>query len=815
MVGKEIKFTVEYQVPSGREYGCIWLGKENITKFLVSNGWAKIREQTKGEKSEFTLELEQLAAAAESQEKGLFNKDSKAVSKAVRKITYSIHDMRQFFEQNKGKQIDGVIEHLRDGSSYRVMLMLPEFYHIQLNLTGIKCPTFKKGPDGAETEEPHAAEALFFAESRLLQRDVKVILEGVSNNMFMGTIVHPAGNISEFLLAEGLAKCVDWSMSMVTTEKEKLRSAEKAAKLKRLRVWKGYTPSASNVDGSMKEFKAVVVEIANGETLVVKPQGKDNLRLSLASIRQPRTVKEALDQEKKEKKSQRQLYSVPYLFEAREFLRKRLIGQKVNVVVDYIKPASDGFEAKTCATVSLDGINIGEALVSKGLATVLRHRNDDDNRSSHYDDLLVAEARAIKAKKGLHSNGDLPVHRVSDLSSDAAKAKQFFPFLERAGKLTGIVEFVSSGSRIKVYLPKETCLITFLLGGVSCPRAPNANREGGEPFGLEAQQFTWEKVYQREVDIEVESMDKNGNCVGTLFCNGKNLNVALVAEGLASVHFSADRSPYSRDLYSAEETAKDRFLRIWHDYKEETQVQPVEIKERTIDNKEIVIVEVEDAFKLWVQYLGEEAQELDRLMGAIDEHFRSKPPLEGSFTPKAGELCASCFTDNVWYRARVVRVVSLSEIQIFYIDYGNCETVSVERLTALPMEFRTLPPQAVEVHLALIAKPPTAEWEEEAVNFIRDNCVNAKFMSNAEYNVGGKQYVTIFDADMKTDLGEMMISNGFAIAEKTREKRFEKLAAGYKSAQEAACKKRINMWEYGDITADDDREFGYKAPEKK
>eukprot|EP01135_Chromosphaera_perkinsii_P002958 Nk52_evm69s230 gene=Nk52_evmTU69s230 len=814
IIGKEVKFTVEYKVPSGREYGCIWLGKENITQFLISNGWAKIREQTKGEKSEFAVELEALSASAQSQEKGLFSKDSKVLKKAVRKIN-TISDPRQFYEQNKGKQINAVVEHMRDGSSYRLYL-LPEFYHIQLSLTGIKCPTFKRGNDGVDEPEPFAEEAKFFAESRLLQKDVQVVLEGVSNNMFMGSLIHPAGNISEFLVTEGLARCVDWSMSMVVTGKEKLRAAEKAAKLRRVRLWKNYAPNNTGVEGGMKEFKGTVVEIANGETIVVKVPDQENMRITLSSIRQPRSVKEALDQEKKEnKKGQRSLYTVPYLFEAREFLRKRLIGKKVNVIVDYIKPASDGFEAKTCCTVCIDSINIAEALVSKGYATVLRHRNDDDNRSSHYDDLLVAEARAIKSKKGLHSNGDLPVHRVSDLSADSAKARQFFPFLERAAKLTGIVEFVSSGSRLKLYLPKETCLITFLLGGISCPRAPNANKEGGEPFGAEALEFTWSKVYQREVDIEVESMDKNGNCVGTLFVNGKNLNVDLVAEGLAKVHFSADRSPYSRDLYSAEESAMDRFVRLWHDYKEEEKVEVVEKKERTIDYKETVVVEVEEAFKLWVQYLGPEADELDQLMASIEEHYRTNPPVEGSFTPKSGEMCASCFTDNVWYRAKVVRVVSLSEIQVFYVDYGNSETVGVERLTALPMEFRALRPQAKEVYLALIAKPPTAEWEEEAVRYLRDACLNAKFVANHEYSFGGKDYVTMTDPESKTDLSEMMLNAGLAVAERTREQRFKTIAAKYKSLQEAACKKRVNMWEYGDITADDDREFGYKPVAEK
>ena len=36
-----------------------------------------------------------------------------------------------------------------------------------------------------------------------------------------------AGNISEFLLREGYGHCVDWSISVVTQGREKLRLAEK------------------------------------------------------------------------------------------------------------------------------------------------------------------------------------------------------------------------------------------------------------------------------------------------------------------------------------------------------------------------------------------------------------------------------------------------------------------------------------------------------------------------------------------------------------------------------------------------------------
>ena len=105
-------------------------------------------------------------------------------------------------------------------------------------------------------------------------------------------------------------------------------------------------------------------------------------------------------------------------------------------------------------------------MISKGFGTVVRYRQNDDQRSSRYDDLLAAEAKASKASRGVFAKKDIPQHRVNDLSADPARAKQFLSSLQRSGKIEAIVEFVTSGSRLRLYIPKETCLITFLLAGL-------------------------------------------------------------------------------------------------------------------------------------------------------------------------------------------------------------------------------------------------------------------------------------------------------------------------------------------------------------
>ena len=46
-----------------------------------------------------------------------------------------------------------------------------------------------------------------------------------------------------------------------------------------------------------------------------------------------------------------------YAQEAREFLRKRLIGKNVKVTVDFIRPREGEFEERECATVRYGGQN--------------------------------------------------------------------------------------------------------------------------------------------------------------------------------------------------------------------------------------------------------------------------------------------------------------------------------------------------------------------------------------------------------------------------------------------------------------------------
>lgn len=142
--------------------------------------------------------------------------------------------------------------------------------------------------------------------------------------------------------------------------------------------------------------------------------------------------------------------------------------------------------------------NVSEALVVRGLATVVRHRKGDDDRSSQYDKLVAAEQKAIQEQKGIHSGKELQ-HTIRDISESAQRAKSHLNILSRAGRIPAVVDYVSSGGRFKIWIPKDSVKLTLVLGGIVVPRLARNERERGEKWAKEAAELSTKKCLQRDV----------------------------------------------------------------------------------------------------------------------------------------------------------------------------------------------------------------------------------------------------------------------------------------------------------------------------
>lgn len=906
-VGKEVTFRVDYTVSSiGREFATVFVGDKNVGILVVSQGWAKVRDQgqQKGEASPDLDDLLRLEEQAKQQGLGKWSKVSGASEAAIRDLPPSTiggdpanFDAVGFVSENKGKSIAAVVEQVRDGSTVRVYL-LPGFQYVQVFVAGIQSPSMGRRPaadtvivqadpssdqpngqaapgeprapltsaqrlaasaatDMEVAPEPFGREAKHFTETRVLHRDVRIIPEFYDKfSNLIGSVYYNDGseakNLAMELVTNGLAKYVEWSgKNLEEKDRKALKAADLEAKKKRIRMWTNFVPPASDSKAIINQnFTGKVVEVVSGDCIVVAddavPFGSPlaERRVNLSSIRAP--LMRSREQQNKPEK---------YAREAKEFLRQKLIGRQVNVSMEYSRKIAlgDGTAPAAADSRVMDfgsvflvspskgdgddvaavpstaggqqaGFNVAEMLVARGFARVVRHR-DFEERSNYYEALVTAEAKAVANKKGQYSPRDPPVQHIQDLTSGSAKkAKDFLPFLQRSRRLPAVVDYVLSGHRFKLIIPKETCTIAFSLSGVRCPGR-------GEPYSDEALAFMRRKILQRDVEIEVETVDRTGTFLGSLWESKTNMGAVLLEAGYAKFQtsFGVDRIADSHLLAQAEDKAKRQKLKIWENYVEGQEVTngtPVP-DNRQKEVLKVNVTEVLGGGKFYVQTIG------DQMVASIQQQLASleigEPPMIGSFNPKKGDLVLAQFTaDNSWNRAMIVNVPrgglvqsQNDEFEVFYIDYGNQEIVPYSRLRSLPPSVNSVPGLAQLCSLAFVKVPGLEEdYGQEAAEYLSEQTLNSsrefRAMIEEKDTSGGKTkgqgtgtvlLVTLVDVEAGTSINAAMLKAGLARLEKrnrwdTRERK--SAIDNLEEFQEEAKTSRKGMWQYGDIQSDDE-----------
>jgi staphylococcal nuclease domain-containing protein 1 len=822
LVGKVVRFQVLYKIPTGanREYGLIVLpDRVLLPETAVAEGWLKLRDdagrkEDSEEAAQLLERLQVVEARARADSKGLWAESGSKINSIS-----ELSDAQKWVDEHKGKDINAIVEKVLSGDRLIVRFLLSPTEHVQtmVLLAGVRAPaTQRTNPSDGKVQpaEAYGDEAHQFVETRLLQRSATVNVLGTTpNGQVVADVKHPTqGSIAPFLLKAGLAKCTDHHTTLLGQQMGVLRAAEKAAKDARVGLYQGHVAPKASAAG---EHEAVVSRVQSADTLFLRNKTGAERRINLSSVRQPKPTDP--------KQS-------PWVPEAKEFLRKKLIGKHVKFHVDGKRPATEGYEEREMATVTFQNKNVGLMLVESGMATVIRHRQDDADRSPIYDDLLLAEQAAQEEQKGLWSPKAPSAKQYVDYSESLEKAKRQLSLLSRQRKVPAVVDFVKSASRFTVLVPRENAKLTFVLSGIRAPRSARNDQDKGEPFGKEAHEFANKRCQQRDVEIDVEDCDKVGGFIGTLYINRENFAKTLVEEGLASVHaYSAEKAGNANELFAAEQRAKDARKGLWYDYdpsqdeeaEDTTAAAPTTSNgdaaaSRRKDYRDVIVTHVEESGKIKFQEIGSGTSALTSLMSAFSKFHLNPANSAGLTNPKAGEFVAAKFTaDDQWYRARIRRNDrEAKKAEVVYVDYGNSELIPWSRLRPLSQtEFlpSKLTPQAKEAQLAFIQLPQNPEYLADAVNFISQETADRQLVANVDQaDKDGTLYVTLFDPKSSknpaTDsINADVIDEGLAMVPK-KLKAWERSAGDILAAltkkQDVAKEERRGQWEYGDLTED-------------
>jgi len=398
-------FRVDYKLDSvgGKEFGTVFLnGEENISLLSVSNGWSRVREGG-AQQSPFYNELLAAQEKAKSQHLGVHNSKPEALTSAIRSLPEDDYGKQLLEKHGKGATVAAVVDSAISGSMLRVSL-LPEGTPITVMLAGVQCPSMGKRVQAGEesdpnhpqesTPEPFAREAKYFAERKCLNKEIILVMQGVSqfgvlivsirlHNNAISKPTEEYEDLGDSIITAGLGKAAEWSLNMMATGAFKLRERERTARASRVGIWHNHVPQTGDSAKLEDNFSGHVSEIVSGDCVIVtdKMNGAER-RVLLSSIRAPRAAT-------KERAAE------PWGVEAKEFLRHRLIGKPVSVRMDYTKKipvsgaAAPKHEERSMAFGTIQILektkegeqkmnNVAELLLVRGLAQTVRHRGDEE-----------------------------------------------------------------------------------------------------------------------------------------------------------------------------------------------------------------------------------------------------------------------------------------------------------------------------------------------------------------------------------------------------------------------------------------------------
>lgn len=877
-----------YEINSGSAPSGDASGSTNVNGTLDSSTAGTNVEDALG--VEYDRQLQMAYQQAKADGVGIHSTTTSPLVRNIKNAVddYNVTDLVRIAMAKK-QTVRVVLEYIFDASRYRChitddnAIYSPYRYsNLTIILAGVNAPRVgNPRADPPVVAEPFADVARAFVEQRLLQREVSLTLHGTdkTGSCIVATVHHPKGSIAVELLKRGYAKMSDWSARMMDSlDLPALRIAENSAKvssttlyyyyayyifcfsyfkltlsraipppknmvhyvtsLQRTNagVWQSYKPpeltTASSLNGT-------IIEVLTGDTVSILPNGVDYddesklVKISLASVRAPRIGNEKLGKADE-----------PYAAECKDRLRLLTVGKSAKVEVHYERdiPLPNGIsEKRAFATISVGKKHdIGEVLVSEGLATTQRHR-DEEEKSPNYDALCLAEAAAKEAKKNIHNTSTEYKKSMTNDLTDPKKAKAYSGSLIRAGNLKATVEYVFNGSRFKLFIPSENCHIAFACEYLRCPQPTplvgalgQQQQKAAEPFGDAAKRFARLTVHQRAVEINARNVTLGGVITGQLFfgqgAQRKDYTIEIVGAGLATLdEKKLEYGEVPKVLMDAQTAAQKNKVGLWSvEPKEDSTKKVIKSKhaERAVP---VCLSEIRNGSHIYFTNVGDDSASV--IAESMKLFTSTHGTRGGPCDVKVGKVVAALFDDgngSSWYRAKILGRKDKSRVSVLFIDHGNVATVQVStHLRPLDVELgpNRIPAVAKEAVLALIH---VRELDDDdglnAARMLQSRAWGKNLTAVIHCEVDGRAILSLYgseeaygQSDAAKSINEELVAAGYARVAKKSEvdlvasavtdgQNVRLLAERLAAAQEDARKARAGMWRYGDIGDEDEEE---------
>uniref|UniRef100_A0A3Q4HSF7 Tudor domain containing 6 n=1 Tax=Neolamprologus brichardi TaxID=32507 RepID=A0A3Q4HSF7_NEOBR len=155
-------------------------------------------------------------------------------------------------------------------------------------------------------------------------------------------------------------------------------------------------------------------------------------------------------------------------------------------------------------------------------------------------------------------------------------------------------------------------------------------------------------------------------------------------------------------------------------------------------------------------------KQLNELMDTIYHLYKDSLNKGSVRIPTVGLYCAVKAADGDFYRATVTEVGE-TQVEVFFVDYGNTEVVDRRNLRILPAEFKKLPRLALKCTLAGV-RPKDGRWSQSASAFFRKAVTDKELKVHvlAKYDSGYVVHLTDPKAEGEQQVSTLLCSSGLA-----------------------------------------------------
>ncbi|XP_043226497.1 tudor and KH domain-containing protein homolog isoform X1 [Amphibalanus amphitrite] len=212
---------------------------------------------------------------------------------------------------------------------------------------------------------------------------------------------------------------------------------------------------------------------------------------------------------------------------------------------------------------------------------------------------------------------------------------------------------------------------------------------------------------------------------------------------------------------------------------------------------EVYVSAVDTPGHFWVQVKSPRAIELDKLVERMTE-FYSEESNRNMYKLKkvaVGDVVAAPFPyDSSWYRAEVTELAEndsdpdQTALTVYYVDFGDTDTVQRRQAAELRTDFLGLSHQAVECFLSGV-KPSGCSWTDAAGDCFEELTYAAQWKSVmakvVRYQQAGSRKVPVVElvdtnSELDVDVAKELVKRGHAVWAKSG-------ATGSREASPACC----------------------------